>query len=305
MDNKPLTINLAKKMSKISKEEITKKYEQLPENVRKIFSSTDTSRIIRDLGQKHKLMLDKIGELADETGLVMLGLTHPKNFISNLTSRLGATKEVAREIADEINEKIFQKIRSELRQIHKISNSTESEIVKSEIKTAKPSETLGQIHKTQGPKFKIQDLKQGLKKEVDIPAEKVQTEKSVEKIVSPEAKVFTTAQKEAPEKEPPTTSLKKVAETTTLPTIVEQTPKPPEAVGQTSSDISPFEHKTERAEVFKAPAEISKHKAPSYAKAKEDMPEKELGGKAEKAVKNPELMNGAYKNKDPYREPIN
>jgi hypothetical protein len=101
-----------------AKEQILEAFKKLPEDVKEAMFSIDTVEIMRQIGEKHKLMIDKIGELADETGLVMLGLTHPSQFISHLTDRLEIDKTIAKEIAEEINSKVFFPIRENLKKIH-------------------------------------------------------------------------------------------------------------------------------------------------------------------------------------------
>ncbi len=105
-------------MSNYTQEQLREAYRKLPQDVQEAIFSVDTAEIIREIGEKHKLMIDKIGELADEIGLVMLGFTHPSQFISNLGDRLGVDKVIAKEIAEEVNSKIFFPIRENLKKIH-------------------------------------------------------------------------------------------------------------------------------------------------------------------------------------------
>jgi hypothetical protein len=113
-------------MSNYTKEQLLEKYKKLPQDVQDAIFSVDTSEIIREIGEKNKLMIDKIGELADETGLVMLGLTHPNQFISNLTERLEVEHNIAKEIAEEINSKVFFPIRENLKKIHGLEKIEEA-----------------------------------------------------------------------------------------------------------------------------------------------------------------------------------
>ena len=71
--------------------------------------------------------IEQIGDLANETGMVMLGVTHPNEFIANLADRLEVDKEKARAIAQEINEQIFKKVRESLRKIHNMREGEEEE----------------------------------------------------------------------------------------------------------------------------------------------------------------------------------
>lgn len=104
-------------------EQLLEIYDKLPKDLKDAIFSVDSAEIIQAIGKKYNLPIDKTGELADETGLVMLGLTHPNNYISNLTQRLNTDKETAKKIADEINTQIFAKIRESLKKIHGVEPS--------------------------------------------------------------------------------------------------------------------------------------------------------------------------------------
>lgn len=93
-------------------------YEELPQEVREAIFSVNTADTIMKIGRENKLTTEKIGILADEAGLLMLGVTHPNNFISNLDKRLQIDKETTRKVAHAVNEQIFAKIRESLRMIH-------------------------------------------------------------------------------------------------------------------------------------------------------------------------------------------
>ena len=78
---------------------IQEQYLGLPEDVQKALFSTKTSDAIFEVGKKHGLIIEKMGELADETGLVMLGMTKPSEYIRNLEKRLEIEVVKAKEIA--------------------------------------------------------------------------------------------------------------------------------------------------------------------------------------------------------------
>ena len=105
-------------MPKLTSQQLKEKYQNLPQDLRDAIFSVDSANVIRQTGGKYNLMIDKIGELADETGMVMLGATHPKEFIPNLENRLGVSKATARKIAEEINSQIFAKVRESLKKVH-------------------------------------------------------------------------------------------------------------------------------------------------------------------------------------------
>ncbi|MBU1091415.1 hypothetical protein KKA27_00930 [Patescibacteria group bacterium] len=109
-----------------SNEQILEKYKNLPEEVKDMIFNVDAAKTLREIGEKNKLNVREIGIVADETGLFMLGITHPNEFIPNLISRLGIEEERTAKVAHEINSQIFSKIRESLKGIHGNSEKTES-----------------------------------------------------------------------------------------------------------------------------------------------------------------------------------
>jgi hypothetical protein len=105
-------------MTTYTTEQLEQIFENLPDELRKAIASVESANILMEVGKKHNLLIDKIGEMSDETGMVLFGLTHPKDFVANLASRLGVDIETARNIADEINTKIFAQVRESLKKMH-------------------------------------------------------------------------------------------------------------------------------------------------------------------------------------------
>ncbi len=106
-------------MPNITPEQLRERYQKLPFDVQEAYFSVKTGEILQKIGKENMLSTEKIGIIADETGLLMLGLTHPNEFIPNLTKRIGIDRELAKKIAYKINEEVFVKIRESLRKIHK------------------------------------------------------------------------------------------------------------------------------------------------------------------------------------------
>lgn len=115
-------------MSKYTPEQIKAIYKNLPDDLKEAIFSVDTSDALKKIGDKYKLTIDKMGEMADETGLLMLGITRTRDFISNLTDRLGVEKNVAREIAQDINVEVFSKVRESLKSVHVLSSQSSGEV---------------------------------------------------------------------------------------------------------------------------------------------------------------------------------
>lgn len=114
-------------------EQLKEKYNSIPEDLRDALFSTENADIIQKIGEKYNLTAGKIADLADETGLVMLGFTPVKDFISNLAKRLEIGIDIAGKIGQDINEQIFGKYRESLRKIHGLVEEKEEEIKKEDV----------------------------------------------------------------------------------------------------------------------------------------------------------------------------
>ena len=114
-------------MKEFTEEQITQMYDNLPEDLKDVIFGLEMNEIVEKIGRENQLNIEQIGDLANETGMVMLGVTHPNEFIGNLADRLEVDKEKARAIAQEINEQIFKKVRESLLKIHNIGEGEEEE----------------------------------------------------------------------------------------------------------------------------------------------------------------------------------
>ena len=90
------------------------RFESLPDDLKIALTSEEVDASIQSVAKKHFLHIDQTGELADETGLVMLGLTKTDEYISNLKERLGVPQQKASEIAKDIDEKVLRPIKASL-----------------------------------------------------------------------------------------------------------------------------------------------------------------------------------------------
>src|SRR3989344_680499 len=126
-------------MTKPSNKEILERYANLPNDLKDAIFSNVTTENINAVGKNHGLTIDKIGELAEETGFVMLGLTPPSDYIKNLAGRVGANPEQVRAIAEEINQKVFQPVRESLKKIHGLEPKKEEGVEKGQTVPEKDS----------------------------------------------------------------------------------------------------------------------------------------------------------------------
>jgi len=114
-------------------QQIQQRFESLPEDVKEAISSIDTTNTILEIGKSNSIQIDEMGEFVDETSMVMLGFTKPSDFVSNIESRFGVSKEIAEKLVKEINEKILLKIRESLKKITEEKKEIEEKIDVEEI----------------------------------------------------------------------------------------------------------------------------------------------------------------------------
>lgn len=86
----------------------------LPETIREQMMSLDTARTVEDIGEKHRLHIDQIGELSDEVGLVLLGLTRTSDFVAHIAKRTGIDMATANAVATEVDTVILKPIKASL-----------------------------------------------------------------------------------------------------------------------------------------------------------------------------------------------
>lgn len=96
------------------RKDIFDRLEKLPPELKDVMFSTVTADKMFDIGKRHGLLVDKLGEMAHETGLLMLGVTHPDEFVGNLATRLEVDKQKAKAIAEDINREILSPVREHL-----------------------------------------------------------------------------------------------------------------------------------------------------------------------------------------------
>lgn len=114
-------------MQEYTEEQFLEKYNSLPQELKTAMSSIESSDIIQAISKKFGLQIDQMGELASETGFVLLGFTKPEEYIRNLKNRLQIDPQKAKEIALEINSQIFSKVKEALKRLHGIGGEEKKE----------------------------------------------------------------------------------------------------------------------------------------------------------------------------------
>src|SRR3989344_9664757 len=112
-------------MSKEKNEEALKRIKTIHPDLRRAVASSVNADKIFEIGKNYNLLVDKIGELASETMYLMLGVTHPNEFVGNLAERLQVDRQTASKIADDINREIFSPVREHLRALFGVTPQKE------------------------------------------------------------------------------------------------------------------------------------------------------------------------------------
>jgi hypothetical protein len=137
-------------------EEFDKVFDTLPEDVKEAMTAVNTINIMMGLKTKYNLHIDQLGELSAEVGTLMLGATHPQEFIGKVETGLRIPRETAKLIATEVNEKIFRPVRESLMQIHKMR---EAEGVRGSTEDV-PAVPLGEISQSYDIKDNVKNEKE-------------------------------------------------------------------------------------------------------------------------------------------------
>ena len=185
-------------MPTYTQQQIQERYDSLPENLKSAIFSVETADIIQKVSKKYNLQIDQMGELASETGLVMLGFTHPKDYIKNLSARLGIDIDSAKKIAQEINIEIFSPVKEALKKLHGMETEKEPTIptaptatkIKPEKELTVPVAPVAPTEKIAAPEIKPENkIPEITEKEIPkptTPVELTQKHKPEEKMMFPE-----------------------------------------------------------------------------------------------------------------------
>jgi hypothetical protein len=87
----------------------------IPEYVLDAILSINTSNLVYNIGQKNNLHIDQQGNLGEEVGYLMLGLTKREDFVKVLAKELSIDETKATAIARDVNNEILEKIRENMR----------------------------------------------------------------------------------------------------------------------------------------------------------------------------------------------
>ncbi len=119
--------------------ELKTRFALLPEEIQKVVISSDYQLKLFEISKKYKLTYEQLGVLEMETTLVLIGMTHPKDYITDLSEHLPIKSDALSSMVDEIKKQVFDPIHTTLMGIYQgpTNESTETQEAKnSEIKKA-------------------------------------------------------------------------------------------------------------------------------------------------------------------------
>ncbi|MFA5932112.1 MAG: hypothetical protein WC793_01915 [Candidatus Paceibacterota bacterium] len=102
----------------ITLEEIQKKFDDLPEDLKWAIMGVNVDDNIIEIGQTQGLNVEQMGQLSLETHMVMFGFTHPDKFEESIKNSMKLGDEKTRLIVNAVNEKILKEIKEKMMQMY-------------------------------------------------------------------------------------------------------------------------------------------------------------------------------------------
>jgi len=103
-----------------AQEEFWELYKGLPQELKDAVSSAKTARTIERVCEKNTITDERVGQIADIVGNVVLGLIKPHEFEETLRKEVGLPTEMARAVARELDRFIFYPVKPALEELHRI-----------------------------------------------------------------------------------------------------------------------------------------------------------------------------------------
>ncbi|MDB5204550.1 MAG: hypothetical protein JWP09_578 [Candidatus Taylorbacteria bacterium] len=105
-------------MSKYTSEQYNKVFWKLPQEIRDVVSSFETTKHIQIVAEKHNLQIDKTGELVDVTLDVMMGIIATRDFVKELQDALQIGALEASVLARDVDDNIFKPIKTTIEHLY-------------------------------------------------------------------------------------------------------------------------------------------------------------------------------------------
>jgi len=93
-------------------------YNSLPEDLQNAIFSPESTDVYNEIQSRYGLDAHQREELSIQSGLLMMGITEPKEYVLVLAEKLGIPRDKAAFIAQEVNRNILHPVRDSLKEVH-------------------------------------------------------------------------------------------------------------------------------------------------------------------------------------------
>ncbi len=98
-------------MQKYTNQQYTEIFEKLPDALKDAVASSETSKKVSEIGNKHHLQVDQTGSLIEIVLDVLMGITTAKDFLEEIKRTISIESNEAISIVNDVNEEIFKPVR--------------------------------------------------------------------------------------------------------------------------------------------------------------------------------------------------
>lgn len=208
----------------ITIEEIQKKFEELPEDIKWAIMEADVENKILEIGKKEELNVSQMGQLALEVNTAMLGFYPIEKFEDSLKVSMKLSDDKTKMIVEDVNNMILKTIREKMKE-NRTETTTETII---------PNHVPSQTNNQQTPQEKADEIM----KSAGI---KIHETKEIEAPVSVLSKLSGSFNLPSVKTEYSLQNISKAG----LPTTPSVTPIPIPAAPRTTPKVDPYREATE------------------------------------------------------------
>jgi hypothetical protein len=105
-------------MHALSPQDLKDIYNSLPEDLRNAIFASESMDVYNQIQARYALDANQREELSIQSGLLMMGITEPKEYVLVLAEKLGIPRDKAAFIAQEVNREVLHPVRDSLKAIH-------------------------------------------------------------------------------------------------------------------------------------------------------------------------------------------
>ena len=99
---------------KPTKQILEERFRELPPVIQTAITESDWIKTLRKIISENELLIDQGLAIETETFLMMLGMTHPKNFTKNIKKEANLSTDQAVDVATEVEEKILSEVKKRI-----------------------------------------------------------------------------------------------------------------------------------------------------------------------------------------------